>query len=77
MYLLSGQFPLVVDLHKRVLGTLGSVLRSSSTEREIAERQILIKDHKPKSWFVYVNSILSQYSLPSTLDLLNSELTKA
>ena len=77
VYLLSGQLPLVADLHKRVLGTLGSVLRSSSIEREIAERQILIKDHKSKSWFVYVNSILSQYSLPSTLDLLNSELTKA
>ena len=77
VYLLSGQLPLVADLHKRVLGTLGSVLRSSSIERGIAERQILIKDHKSKSWFVYVNSILSQYSLPSTLDLLNSELTKA
>ena len=37
----------------------------------------LIKGHKSKSWFVYVNSILPQYSLPSTLDLLNSELTKA
>ena len=77
VYLLSGQLPLVADLHKRVLGTLGSVLRSSSIERGIAERQILIEDHKSKSWFVYVNSILSQYSLPSTLDLLNSELTKA
>ena len=34
VYLLSGQLPLVADLHKRVLGTLGSVLRSSSIERD-------------------------------------------
>ena len=30
VYLLSGQLPLVADLHKRVLGTLGCLLRSSS-----------------------------------------------
>ena len=76
VYLLSGQLPLVADLHKRILGTLGSVRRSSSIEREIAERQIILKDHKSKSWFVYVNSILSQYKLPSTLDLLSTECSK-
>ena len=43
VYLLSGQLPLVADLHKRILGTLGSVLRSSSIEIEIAERQIILK----------------------------------
>ena len=74
VYLLSGQLPLVADLHKRILGTLGGMLRSSSIEREIAERQIILKDHK--SWFVYVNSILSQYKLPSTLDLLSTEFSQ-
>ena len=61
VYILSGQLPLVADLHKRVLGTLGSVLRSSSIiiERELAERQILLKDKKSKSWFVYVSPFLS------------------
>ena len=66
----------MADLHKRILGTLGSVFRSSSIEREIAERQIILKDYKSKSWFVYVNSILSQYKLPSTLDLLSTEFQK-
>ena len=41
VYILLGQLHLVADLHKRVLGTLGSVLRSNSIERELAERQIL------------------------------------
>ena len=39
--------PLVADLHKRVLGTLSSVIRSSSIERETAERQILSMKAKP------------------------------
>ena len=48
VYMLSGQLPLVANLHKRVLGTLGSVLRSNSIERELAERQILLKDKNRK-----------------------------
>ena len=62
VYLLSGQLPLVADLHKGVLVTLGSVLRSNSIEREIAERQILLKDNTSESWFVFHNSILSKYA---------------
>ena len=46
VYILSGQLLLVADLHKRVLGTLGSVLHSNSIERGLAERQILLKDKK-------------------------------
>ena len=38
------------------------------------EKIILKTILKSKSWVIYVNSTLSQYSLPSTL--LNSELTK-
>ena len=76
VYILSGQLPLVADLHKRVLGTLGSVLRSNSIERELAERQILLKDKQSKSWFVYVCPILSKYYLPSTIYLLKTEISK-
>ena len=40
-------------------------------------RQILVKDGKSKSWFVYVNKVLNQYELPSTIDLLNVTYTTA
>ena len=53
-YILLGQLPLVADLHKCILRMLGSVLRSNSIERELAESQILLKDKNLKSWFVYV-----------------------
>ena len=66
----------MADLHKGVFGTFGNVLRSNLIERELAERQILLKDKKSKIWFVYVSPILSQYNLPSTIDLLNTEISK-
>ena len=60
VYILSGQLPLVADLNKRVLGTLGSVLHSHSIERELAERQILLKDKNLKvSLSMSVQSYLS------------------
>ena len=31
----------------------GGILRSDSVELRLAERQILVKDEKSKSWFVY------------------------
>ena len=43
---------------------------------ELAERQILLKDKKSKSWFAYVGPILSWYNLPSTVDLLNTKISK-
>ena len=52
------------------------LLRSNSIERELTERQILLKDKNSQSWFVYVGPILSQYNLPSTIDLLNTQISK-
>ena len=52
------------------------MLRSNSIERELAERQFLLKDKKSKNWFVYVGPVLSQYNLPSAIDLLNTEISK-
>ena len=43
----------------------------------MAERQIHVKDGKSKSWFVYVNKVLEQYGLPSTVDLLDAGYAKA
>ena len=77
IYILSGQIPIEGKIHKRTLGTLGGILRSDSVERRLAERQILVKDEKSKSWFVYVNKVLRQYGLPSTMDLLDVSYTKA
>ena len=55
----------------------GCILRSDSVERRLTERQIIVKDEKSKSWFVYVNKVLRQYGLPSTTHLLGVSYTKA
>ena len=39
--------------------------------------KIHVKDGKSKSWFVYVNKVLEQYGLPSTVDLLDAGYAKA
>ena len=77
VYMLSGQIPVEWEIHKRTLGALGGILRSDSVERRLAERQIHVKDGKSKSWFVYVNKVLEQYGLPSTVDLLDAGYAKA
>ena len=59
------------------LWELWGILRSDSVERRLAERQILVKDEKSKSWFVWVNKVLRQYGLPSTMDLIGVSYTKA
>ena len=59
------------------MGTSGALLKSDSVERRLAERQILVKDEKSKSWFLYVNKVFRQYGLPSTMDLLDVSYTKA
>ena len=53
---------------------LGSVLRSNSIERELAESQILLKDKNLKSCFVYVT--VQSYNLPSMIDHLSADISK-
>ena len=77
VYILSGQLPLVADLHKRVLSTLGSVLRSNSMRGNLQNAKFYSKTKKKeKSCCVYVGPILSQFNLPSTINLLNTEISK-
>ena len=43
----------------------------SSIEYEIAERQVVKKDSPSESIFIYIQSILSHYELPSFFELLS------
>ena len=52
IYILSSQIPIEVEIHKHTLGTLVGILRSDYVERRLAERHILDKDEKSRSWFV-------------------------
>ena len=47
-----------------------------SIENDIALRQIVMKDVKDKSWFMFVREILHMYNLPSTFQLLTNPPSK-
>ena len=70
IYILSGQLPLEADLHKRRLSLYGNIVRNDCIERELATRQLAIKDNTSKSWFVALQEVLYRYRLPTAYDLL-------
>lgn len=46
-------------------------------EYEIAERQLVMKDEKEKSWFNFIKSILETYNLPSIFYLFEKQMSKS
>ena len=74
VYVISGALPIEGIIHKRVLVFYGSLCRlpESSTEKQLARRQLAVKDHHSNSWYVAVRNILVKYNLPSCWDLLEN-----
>ncbi len=69
VYLLSGTIPVEADLHKRILCLFGQVPRQEGTLRDIALRQLGIKETNSNSWFMYVYKIAEIYGIDLTLAL--------
>ncbi len=61
VYLLAGQLPAQGIIDKKRLVLFGAISGSDSVERDVACRQLGIKDIKSNSWFVKVTSDLSKY----------------
>ena len=76
VYLLSGQLPMEADSEKKYLTKLINILRSEGVEKELAWRQLSVRDTKSKSWFIYVSNILSKYNFSSIYDLLENPVSK-
>ena len=76
IYILSGQLPIEADIDKKYLTQLMNIFRSEGIEKELAWRQLSVKDVKSKSWFIYVSNILRKYNLPSIYDLLENPVPK-
>jgi endonuclease/exonuclease/phosphatase family metal-dependent hydrolase len=63
---LIGLRPVEAELDLRTLGLFRrAVDKTDSIEYQIALRQLAMKTSKSSSWFVYVDSILNKYDLPS------------
>ena len=74
VYVISGALPIEGIIHKRALVFYGSLCRlpESSTEKQLARRQLAVKDHHSNSCYVAVRKILVKYNLPSCWDLLDN-----
>jgi hypothetical protein len=72
-YLLIGAAPIEAEIDMRRLSLLGSIVRSADTTlRELAVRQVAVKEPDSKSWFVATTKLLIKYDLPSLSELLHN-----
>ena len=72
IYILSGQLPVEAEIHKRKLSLYGNMVRNDCVERELAHRQLAVKEHTSRSWFVALQEILYMYKLPNAQVLLDT-----
>ena len=64
-------------MHKNLLNMFVNMVRNdNSTEYEIAQRQLVMKEPYDKSLFTFIKDILDLYGLPSIFYLLNNPLSK-
>ena len=72
IYILSGQLPVEAEIHKRTLSLYGNIVRNDCIERELAHRQLAVKENTSRSWFVALQEILYMYKLPNAQVLLDT-----
>ena len=52
VYILSGQLPVEAEIHKRRLTLYGNIVRKECVEKDLARRQLAVKDTTSKSWLI-------------------------
>ena len=72
IYVLSGQLPVEAEIHKKRLSLYGYIVRNYCIERELAYRQLSVKESTSKSWFVALQEVLYNYDLPTAQELLDN-----
>jgi hypothetical protein len=65
IYIISGLMPAEAEIHKRAINLFEGICRSGneSTEWQIAERQLSIKNRKSNSWFIEIRKLFIQYRI--------------
>ena len=78
VYILSGFIPVEGQIDHKALTLFNNICRqnNSSTEKQLAYRQLLLKDGNSHSWFVQIRKILCRYELPNPFELLDQPPTK-
>ena len=77
-YILSGLIPIEGQIHIKILVFMYSIclLPDNSTEKQIAQRQLMVKDNNSNSWLIAVKKIIWKYDLPNIYLLLEKPYSK-
>ena len=76
MYILSGQLRVEAEIHKRRLTLYGNIVRKECIEKDLAHRQLAVKESTSNTWFIALREILYKYGLPTAQELLDNTLEK-
>ena len=77
VYGLVGQFPIEFELHRRQFTLFGNIIREQCVEKNLALRQLAVKDDNSHSWFIMIKKNLYKYGLPSPYELLEDPPSKS
>ena len=72
VYILSGLLPVEVEIHRSQLTLFGNIIRQDCVERDVAMRQLAVKDSNSESWFIMLQETLLRYNLPAAHVLLEN-----
>ena len=72
VYILSGLLPIEAEIHRSKLTLFGNIIRQDCVERDVAMRQLAVKDSNSNSWFIMLQETLLRYNLPSAHVLLEN-----
>ena len=76
VYGLVGLFPIEFELHRRQFTLFGNIIREDCIEKNLAFRQLAVKDDNSHSWFIMIKKNLYKYGLPSPYELLENPPSK-
>ena len=78
VYILTGMLPVEGQIHIKALTFVNSIcyLEEKSVKKQLALRQMNIKNSSSNSWFIQVNKILLRYELPDLGGQLNNPVSK-
>ena len=58
--------------HTHLLLLYGNIVRKECVEKDLARRQLAVRDSTSKSWFITLREILYKYGLPTAQELLDN-----
>ena len=76
LYLLTGELPLIAQMHIRILTFFHRLIMRNNIEKEIIIRQLAMKCMNDRSWVIVVRKLLYQYNLSSAFDILENPPSK-